>query len=550
MKGLRSLVVAPLVVILAVLTGGWLVEQGVETERSARSSDRVLDQVMSLVRRAYVEPVDDADLYSSAIEGVLRELGDPNSAYLEASEYEDVSIRTEGEYGGVGLEIVDRDGYVTVMNAIPGGPSLRAGIRTGDRIVEVEGEDMVGAGSSAAADALRGKPGSSVSLKVRRPGVESPIAFEIERALIEVKSVPFVTMLDEGVGYVPLQIFSETSPREVRDAVDSLQVRGLRGLILDLRGNLGGVLESGVGVADLFLERGMDIVETRGRAQGQSETYSGSSREAFRELPLVVLVDERSASAAEIVAGALQDHDRALLVGRRTWGKGSVQSLFTLQGGDVLKLTTARWYTPVGRSIDKPADQRAEVFEDATLGLGGSLVPRPSDEERPTFTSTGGRTLFGGGGISPDIVVYPDTLALAEQTGVRKLYQDAGVLNQALFDYVVHEVSERTELSADFELTDADLAAFRAELEGRDVTVDAEAFAASARYLRYQLTSELALQGLGEEGRFLRLMTHDRVLQRAADLLRTHHSQATLLEVAAAAAEASQAGVGTAAPGG
>ena len=533
MNARKNWLMAPLVLILAVLSGGWLVEQGVEEERNTRGRTRVIDQVMNLVKRAYVEPVDESQLYSAAIEGILEELGDPNSAYLEASDFEDVSIRTEGEYGGVGLEIVDRDGYVTVMNPIPGGPGIRAGVRTGDRIVEVEGQTMVGAGSDAAADVLRGTPGTSVSLKIQRPGVETPIPFTIERALIEVKSVPFVTMLDGGIGYVPLQIFSETSPREVRDAVEALQVEGLRGLILDLRGNPGGVLDAGVGVSDLFLDRDQAIVETRGRAPGQNETYSASTREAFRDLPVVVLVDERSASASEIVAGALQDHDRALLVGRRTWGKGSVQSLYTLSSGDVLKLTTARWYTPVGRSISKDVEERASIFEEAALSLSGALIPRPVAEERPRFESAGGRSLVGGGGITPDLTVYPDTLAIAEQDAVRELYRQAGALNRVLFDHVVRYVAAAGDLTLDFPVGDAVLQGLADSLAEEDILVDPETYSAARRYLQYRLESEIALQELGEEAQFLRLMPHDREVLRAAALLREHTSQEQLLRVAA-----------------
>lgn len=545
MNGRRNFLMAPLVLVLAVLTGGWLVEQGVQEERNTRGRDRVVDQVMSLVRNAYVDPVNEADLYSSAIEGIMSELGDPNSSFLEASEYEDVSIRTEGEYGGVGLEIVDRDGYVTVMNPIPGGPGLRAGIRTGDRIVSVEGTSIIEAGSDAAADMLRGRPGTEVALEIERSGVETRIPFTIERALIEVKSVPFFTMLDEGIGYVPLQIFSEVSPREVRQAVDSLQIRGLRGLILDLRGNPGGVLDSGVGVTDLFLDRGAAIVETRGRAPGQDETYAATAREAFKDLPLVVLIDERSASASEIVAGALQDHDRALLLGRRSWGKGSVQSLYTLSSGDVLKLTTARWFTPVGRSIDKAADERVGVFENAALSLTGALIPRPPvEEERPTYTSDGGRTLEGGGGITPDLTVYADTLNPAEQEAVRSLYREAGTLNRVMFDHVVQYVADHPELDPEFPIGQAELDALRASLSSGEVEIDPANIRDASRYLMYQLESEIALQGLGVEGQFRRLMRHDEVLNKAAELLRTHQSQQKLLEVAASEEAGAQSRMG------
>ena len=198
-----------------------------------------------------------------------------------------------------------------------------------------------------AVELLRGPPGTEVTVKMLRPGVEEPIEFTIERATILLRAVPFALMLEPGIGYVPLQTVSETSSREVRAAVDSLRGEGLEGLILDLRGNPGGLLDEGIAVSDLFLEAELPIVETRGRAARQSQTYSSSSPDRYRDVPIVVLVDGTSASASEIIAGALQDHDRAVVVGETTYGKGSVQSLFRLTGGDVLRLTTARWYTPV-----------------------------------------------------------------------------------------------------------------------------------------------------------------------------------------------------------
>ena len=302
-------------------------------------------------------------------------MDDPNSSFIQASDWEDFRIRaTEGDYGGVGLEVLSREGYVTVMTVIPGGPGARSGIRAGDRFFRVAGEDAEGWPADRAVELLRGPPASEVEVEMLRPGVEDPISFTLRREVIQLKSVPFAAVLDGAVGYLPLQTFRTTSSDEVRSEIESLTEQGVRAVILDLRGNPGGLLDEGIDIAELFVPAGAGIVETRGRGAGQSRTYAAQGGPAFPELPLVVLVDESSASASEIVAGALQDHDRALIVGAPSYGKGSVQSLFRLSGGNVLRLTTALWYAPGGRSIQKAVDREPGELRRGAVGRVGGLV--------------------------------------------------------------------------------------------------------------------------------------------------------------------------------
>jgi carboxyl-terminal processing protease len=253
------------VILVAVFSGGWFLQQGVEQQQNVYSQVRLFEEVVDHVSARFVDPVDRSRLYDSAIEGVLRDLGDPNTSFLPAQAYENLRIRTEGEYGGVGLEITERNGLITVVTPLPGTPGTRAGMRAGDAIVEVEGESTEGWSVDDAVDRLRGRPGTDVAVTVRRPGVDAPIPFTVTRAVIELLSVPFAVEVAEGIGYVPLQMVSESSSREIRDAISSLQEDGLRGLILDLRGNPGGLLDEGVAISDLFLDPGDAIVETRGR---------------------------------------------------------------------------------------------------------------------------------------------------------------------------------------------------------------------------------------------------------------------------------------------
>lgn len=499
----------------SVLLGGWFLQEGVTREENVFVQVRLFQEVVDHVADQYVDDVSRDALYDSAIRGVLEELDDPNSSFIDASDWEDFRIRaTEGDYGGVGLEVLGREGFVTVMTVIPGGPGARAGIRPGDRFYRIAGEISEGWPADRAVDLLRGPPNSEVEVEMLRPGVEDPIPFTLRREVIQLKSVPFTALLDGDVGYVPLQTFRTTSSDEVRSEVQSLTGQGARSIVLDLRGNPGGLLDEGIDVSELFLPPGADIVETRGRGAGQSRAYAASGMPAFPDLPVVVLVDERSASASEIVAGALQDHDRALLVGAPSYGKGSVQSLFRLSGGNVLRLTTALWYTPVGRSIQKDLDREREELPRGALALDGSLVATDDPAARPEYESVGGRTILGGGGITPDRWVIQDTLTSSESAAVRALYQEAGLFTRTLFNYVVNYIqAERP--SRDFTVDEDLVAGFTDDLEAAGLEVAPRTLEDAERYIRFQLESEIALQAFGEEGRFLRLLDGDRQLQSA-----------------------------------
>jgi carboxyl-terminal processing protease len=525
--------IAPLAVVaVALFSGGWFLQQGVGQEQNLYFQVRLFEEVMTYVSERYVEPVDREDLYGSAIDGVLESLGDPNTSFLDVSDWENLRIRTEGEYGGVGLEIVGRDGWVTVVNPLPGTPGTRAGIRTGDAFYEIDGELAEGWSSDDAVDRLRGTPGTTVSVRMLRPGVEEPIPFELTRAVITVRSVPFASMVSETVGYVPLQMVSETSTLEVRNAIDSLRAEGAEGLIVDLRGNPGGLLDQGIAISDLFLEQGRPVVETRGRTSDQNAIYRAGSSERYTDLPVVVLLDERSASASEIIAGSLQDHDRAVVLGAISFGKGSVQTLFRLSGGNVLKLTTAKWYTPSGRSIQKPLDEQFSFGDQGVLALSGQLVSRPDLEDRPTYTSTGGRELLGGGGITPDLWVMQDTMGTVEAEAVRELYAGGGAFNTTLFNWVAEYSNGSSTLEPGFRLTDSMVRAFVDELAEQGLEVDPEVLSGADRYVRYHLERELALQKWGEAGEFRQTMRYDPQLLRAMELLQSSSSPSALLAAA------------------
>ncbi|HVX39574.1 MAG TPA: S41 family peptidase [Gemmatimonadaceae bacterium] len=379
----------------ALVSGGWFVERGL-TAGSPSSADgaRLFDQVFDYVSKLYVDTLSDSTLYVDAAQGVVDELHDPHSEYLSPTLYARLNESTSGRYVGIGTQVDDRDGWVTVVAPLPGGPALAAGIRPGDRIVDVNGESMRGQPIDVVQKALRGAPGSTVRLTVERASAPAPLTFTLQRREIHVQSVQHATLLPNGVGYVAFMIFSESSAQELEHAIDSLSRAGMHALVLDLRENPGGLLEQGVGVADLFLNPGQRIVTMRGRSADLTHTFTDRAAQRWPALPIAVLVDSNTASAAEIVSGALQDHDRAVLLGTTTYGKGSAQSVFPLPAGGAVKLTTALWYTPSGRSLNRPRPGEDPFGADTT-----------ASHAKPTYKTDAGRTVLGGGGITPDAVV-------------------------------------------------------------------------------------------------------------------------------------------------
>lgn len=341
-------------VLLGLLAAGghtvWAQNDKPETDIPVEDL-RTFTEVMSRIQQDYVEDVSDQTLLRNAIRGMVSGL-DPHSSYLEPREYEQLQSGTQGEFGGLGMEVGMKDGFVEVVAPIEGTPAAEAGIRAGDTITRLDGEPVKGMGLQEAVDRMRGKPGSEITLTVVREGNDKPMEITIERAIIEVESVNS-RMLEDGFGYLRISQFQAGTGDEALTAIEGLQQQAdgsLDGLILDLRNNPGGVLDAAVSVSDAFLSDGQ-IVSTKGRIKRAKQGFSATPNDALGGAPLVVLVNGGSASASEIVAGALKDHGRGVIVGRQTFGKGSVQNVLPLPEGAALKLTTARYFTPSGRSI-------------------------------------------------------------------------------------------------------------------------------------------------------------------------------------------------------
>lgn len=359
--------------------------------------------------RNYVDELDPEEVIQSAIDAMLEEL-DTHSQLLTEEIYDDLMTSTQGQFGGLGIQIVVRDGYPTVVSPIDGTPASRLGIRGGDQIVEIEGESTEGWKSSEAVKHLRGPKGSKVNIGIKRPGREKVLPFTITRDIIKVESVPYAFMLDQesGVGYVRISNFARTTRSELDQKIAELEKQGMKSMIIDLRFNPGGLLSAATDVSELFLEQGDLVVYTQGRLAQQNMDYyaSGRSGRKWQKRPLVVLVNGSSASASEILAGAIQDHDVGVVAGQNTFGKGSVQTVFELGPTKALKLTTARYYTPSGRSIHRDRTREGALVEDEE-----DLEETAAEAEvEEIYVTDGGRRVYGGGGIRPDLDIEPTLL--------------------------------------------------------------------------------------------------------------------------------------------
>ncbi|HUQ81110.1 MAG TPA: S41 family peptidase, partial [Gemmatimonadaceae bacterium] len=416
-----------------------------------------------------------------------------------------------GNYGGVGIQIDVRDGWVIVVSPLPGSPAERAGIETGDRIVEVAGKSAKDWTIDETRIALRGVPGTSVTILTERAGNKKPVT--LVRQEIHRSAVSRSILLSDGVGYVDLDVFSDSTEKELSRSIDSLSKAGMRSLVLDLRANPGGLLTQGVGVSDLFLDRDQEIVTMRGRVREANRKFVDGYSQPWPALPIVVLVDEYSASASEIVAGALQDHDRAVVVGRTSYGKGSAQTLYPITGGSALKLTTAKWFTPSGRSISKP--HASQDDED------GAVEAKPTDvSKRERFKTDGGRVVFGGGGIIPDITagdttVVPSELALQNALG-RKVPQ----FRDAITDYAMSLKGSSTVASQDFAVTDGMRDAVWQRMRQRGIEIDRAVYDAAAPLVSRFIAYDVARYVFGRAAEIRRVVQDDPVVQRAVTLTR------------------------------
>lgn len=416
-KNSNSQIRLPIIIAFAIVAGmliGANVANNTESDKGLLSSLYKFRQVLTYIDNDYVDKVKTEDLVEKAISDLLVDL-DPHSVYITGKELELTRSQLIGEYGGIGIEFNIFKDTLHVVSPFSGGPSDKAGLRSGDQIIKVNGENIAGISlkNSGVFERLRGKKGSEVSVSIKRKNEKELLDFKIVRDLIPQYAVDVSYMVDDEVGYIKVNKFSATTFDEFKVHLTGLKENGMKKLILDLTGNPGGYLDKAVKMADEMLAGDPMIVYTKGKGERSNSEYRAGRTGIFEKQPIIVLVDEGSASASEIVAGALQDHDRALIVGRRSFGKGLVQMPFELSDGSELRLTISRYYTPSGRSIQKAYDGKSPEYDRDILDRyeSGEMFHEDSLKviDSLKYTTTGGRTVYGGGGITPDFFVPVDT---------------------------------------------------------------------------------------------------------------------------------------------
>ncbi len=506
--------------VIPIVAGGFFLQ-----ESPTRANAVLFDQVMSLVRNQYVDSIPVNESYEKAAHGLVKELNDPYSELLSPKESESFERATGGRYGGTGMLLGDQGGGIIVVDRVfPNTPAEEAGVREGDRVVAVDSTPTTSLAITQVSNLLRGEPGSQVAVTYTRPGVASPIKLKFTRRVVRVPAVAYSGVLGDHIGYIPLQTFNENAADEVADAITHLVDEGAKGIVLDMRGNGGGIVEQALKTSSLFLRDGQEIVSVHSRNQ-PTEVNRSSGRHLALTVPLVVLVDEGSASATEIVAGALQDHDRALVVGTTSFGKGLVQSVYQLSGGYHLKITTGKWFTPSGRSIHRERE----------LLANGTLVEVHPDSlgtdttKRPAFKSDGGRIVYGGGGIRPDIVVGDDTLSTEERDFIRAAAPQGQAINTVLQNYALELKGSVTH---DFTVPATWSTELMSRLNAAGVKLEPKYQTAERTFLTQDLANRVVRLTFGDAAAKERNLPKDHQLSRAIDLLEHSTTQAQLLAAA------------------
>lgn len=532
------------------------------------SSTRLLMGVLNLVNDNYVEEVQPGELIYAAIDGMLEVL-DPHSSFLSKESFAEMGERFSGKFYGIGIEFDVLDGFLYVISVIDESPSEAVGLQSGDRIVRIDGESAIGIKHDEVRQRLRGEKGTRVDVTIERPGVEDRFDVTITRDSIPIRSVRTSFMLEDQTGYIQLIRFAKTTSRELETALDRLQHEGMERLILDLRGNSGGYLDQAVEVSSKFIPEGRVIVKTMGRNRSSNQTFKSMSGVNHREMPLVILLDHRSASASEIVAGAVQDWDRGVIAGTRSFGKGLVQTLFAephLTDGSALKLTTARYYTPSGRMIqrdyknksfqeyvegsfsgageageeagsDSEEDRASEAGDASEAGNssetdgadqadGADPTDRTDLPERTEFTTAAGRTVYGDGGISPDVVIPASKRTYPFVIGK---YRGWVPFDRACFEFANSYGVSRQDLRDDFDVflrefqvDEAMLAAFKIQVRDSGISFSDEEFNDDRDVVELQLKRSLARNLWGDEEASRVAAAGDKQLQQARQLFYSH----------------------------
>ena len=506
MRSPRFLPAALLAVLVSAALGGMFGGSAAATQDEL-TQYRVYTAALAAVQREYVEPLPSEQLVYSSIDGLLNTL-DPHSNFFKPRDYAQMRERQQGSYYGLGVTIASIDGDITIQSIFEGSPAYKRGIRRGDVIAKVEGEDMKGWTTDQAVRRLKGPKGTKVNISIKRRGADELIDMEVVRDEVNITTVRGAFMIDKETAYVKLAEFSETSDRELGAALEQLQSQGMKRLMFDLRDNPGGLLDQAIMVANRFLPKGDLIVYQRGRVKNSDDDYYAELPSEYTGLPLVVLVNRNSASASEIVSGALQDHDRAFVVGETTFGKALVQSVYRIAEGAGVAVTTARYYTPSGRLIQRPWDGTFDEY--LMYSLKDQNEQRPHSNAELKYTD-GGRKVYGGGGIEPDKFIAGPIEGFSPTRFGRTLYarqffaQFADQFTAEGDTRLAAANKNRKRIAKGFVVNDQMLAEFRKLLETQKIKIDEQAFQQDAEFIRAMIHYDIdvALFGVGEARRNL-----------------------------------------------
>ena len=530
----RYIIYFPLIIALSLIAGIYLGSRLIRVSLVNQRPISILqparyhkvNDVIQYILQDYVDPVQKDLLEKEAITGMLKNL-DPHSQFISAEEFADVNDPLLGAFEGIGIQFrMERD-TCTVIQTIVGGPSERAGLLAGDRIVMVDDSLVAGVNmrDRDMVRMLKGEKGSKVKVSVYRRGVAGLIDLTIIRDVIPTYSIDIAYMVNDSVGYIKLSKFAVTTHQELLTALKKLKEKGMQKLLFDLRGNSGGYLQTAIRVADEFLEQGQLIVYTEGHNRPRQEAYS-TGKGTFKNNPLVILIDEGSASASEIIAGAIQDNDRGLVVGRRSFGKGLVQEQLNLNDGSAIRLTVARYFTPTGRSIQKPYDNGAEDYYHDFYNriISGELDDPESVEfdDSLKFITPGGRVVYGGGGIMPDIYV---TIERDQTLNYYTTVANQGLIYQFAFDFTdaqrtnLGRFSHIDEFIDGFNISDAVFSDFISFAEDQGVKSDRAAISRSKDRIKHLLKAFIARNIFDDEGFYPIYLQTDKAFLEAQEVL-------------------------------
>jgi carboxyl-terminal processing protease len=501
------------------------------------SGDKVYDQankfreVLNLTEKYYVKEVDAKKLTESAVEGLLDKL-DPHSVYIAPKMYEQVAEEFRGKFEGIGITFTIRNDSILVVETMGGGPSAKVGIQSSDRIIRIGDSSAVGLNNDQVKQKLRGPKGTKVKVAIHRPGTKEVLDFEIIRDEIAITSVDVSMMVSKDIGYISVNKFSEQTDAEMEQALKKLKSQGMKKLILDLRANPGGLLEQAFEMADLFLDGGTSekphkIVYTKARVPEFDEVYYAKSGQPYENLPLIVLISNFSASASEIVAGAIQDWDRGLIVGETSFGKGLVQRQWKLTDGSALRLTIAKYYTPSGRLIQRDyegkdkEEYQKEAFDRQEKEGENIEHKAEGDSSRPVFHTNDGRIVYGGGGITPDYVIKNGTLTALSQSVMRR-----GLFEQFATSFLDGKgLSLRSTYAKDwkrfrdtFPVSDEILTDFRSYLQQHEVKIDEKDYQKDLNFIKTRLKATIARNFWGNDGWYPLMLQVDAQYQKALSL--------------------------------